>query len=294
MNFRLLNLVPVINNNELSFLHELNNSTETTKILQEIRSESMERLIKIRERSMTLNLKNLNAKAFELLNEFFALNNLKFNRISWDDSSAQVVEFIGLNDRVRPVNDWIGLKKRLSGDFRCYGVFHDALNVPVSFAYVRLYRGLASNLHNLLNDTLQADQHDSCVFYSISSPMKGLNGIEFGSKLIKSVVKIVQSETSQIKTFATFSPIPNFRDWLVKNSDKYQRLIDLKSAEEVAQHEAELIAACEEYLSGTVDPVARFHYRNGATRGPIRFAADPSPASFKQSYGIQVNYIYSQ
>lgn len=243
---------------------------------------------------MALNLKNLNSKAFELLNEYFAVNNLKFNRLSWDDSSARVVEFIGLNDRVRPVNDWIELKKRLSGDFRCYGVFHDALKVPVSFVYVRIYRGLASNFHNLLNDTLQADQLDSCIFYSISSPMKGLNGIEFGGKLIKSVVKMVQSEAAQIKTFATFSPIPNFRDWLVKNSDKYQNLTDLKTIDEVTKNESELMAACEEYLSGPVDPVAKFHYRNGATRGPIRFAADPSQTSFKQSYGIQVNYIYSQ
>ena len=243
---------------------------------------------------MEFNLKNLNSKAFELLNESFSLKNLMFNRLSWDESSARVVEFIGLNDRVRAVSDWTELKKRLSGDFRCYGVFHDTLKVPVSFVFVRLYRGLASNLQNLLTDSLHSDQHDSCVFYSISSPMRGLNGIEFGSKLIKNVVKTIQIEAPQIRIFATFSPIPNFRDWLVKNSEKYQHLNDLKSAEEIALNEAELMAACEEYLNCSVDPVAKFHYRNGATRGPIIFASDPTQNSFKQSYGMQVNYIYSQ
>ena len=300
MNSRLFKLVPLLSRQsftETSLLTELNNSTEAETILKQIQKQNnMEKLIKIREKSMELSLKKLSLLSFSLLVESFALKNLQFNRISWDNSTARVVEFVGLNDRVRPVNDWIELRKRLSGDFRCFGVFHETLRTPVSFVYVRLYKGLAWNLENLLNDTLEADEHDSCVFYSISSPVKGLNGIEFGSKLIKNVAKTIQEELPQIKTFATFSPITNFRTWLMKNAEKYYELIDLKTAEQVAEYEAELMAACGEYLKkgSTEDPVARFHYRNGASLGPIRFAADMTPTSFKQSYGIQVNYIYSQ
>lgn len=274
----------------------MNNSTEAAKLLKEIRDENMEKLIKIRERSMQLSLKNLSSLAFELLNESFTLKNLQFNQISWENSSKDVVEFIRLNDRVRPVKDLIDLRKRLIGDFRCYGVFHEALKTPVSFVFIRLYKGLASNLLNLLADTMEKPGHDSCIFYSISSPMRGLNGIEFGGKLIKNVTMTIQQEMPQIKIFATFSPITNFRAWLQKNSDKYSHLVDLKTIQHVNEHESELMTACAKYLNktGTEDVVARFHYRNGASLGPIRFAADLSPASFKQSYGIQVNYVYYQ
>lgn len=300
LNSRLFNLVPLSkyhNETEISLLTELNNSTDAAKILKEIRNENMEKLIKIRERSMRLALKNLSSLAFGLLNESFALQNLQFKRIYWDDSDKEMAEFMRVNDRVRPVKDLIELKKRLVGDFRCYGVFHEALRMPVSFVFIRLYKGLASNLLNLLNDTIEdKDEHDSCVFYSISSPMRGLNGIEFGSKLIKNVTGTIQKELPQIKIFATFSPITGFRDWLEKNSDKFHHLTGFKTARKVAEHETELIAACTEYLdkNGTENTVARFHYRNGASLGPIRFAADPTPVSFKQSYGIQVNYIYYQ
>jgi malonyl-CoA decarboxylase len=300
LNSRLFNLVPFAkyhNETETALLTKLNNSTEASTILNEIRDVNMENLIKIRETSMKLALKNLSSLAFGLLNESFALKNLEFKRISWDDTKTEIAEFIRINDRVRPVNDLKELKKRLVEDFRCYGVFHEALNMPVSFVFIRLYKGLASNLLNLLNDTIQTkSDHDSCVFYSISSPMKGLNGIEFGTKLIKNVTSTIQNEMPQIKIFATFSPITGFRAWLEKNSAKYRHLTELKTAQQVAEHELELMLACAEYLDkrGTEDSVARFHYRNGASLGPIRFAADPSPSSFKQSYGIQVNYIYYQ
>lgn len=297
MNSRLLNLVPLVkgqNQTEITLLNDLNHSIEAAKLLKEIRDENMEKLIKIRERSMQLRLKNLSSLAFALLNESFALKNLQFKQVYWEDSNKEMTEFIRLNDRVRPVKD---LKKRLIGDFRCYGVFHADLNMPVSFVFIRFYKGLASNLFNLLNDVIETSEHDSCVFYSISSPFRGLNGIEFGSKLIKNVTATIKEEKPQIKIFATFSPVTGFRDWLRKNSDKYNHLTELETVEQVAEHETELMEACAVHLDrnkGTENTVARFHYRNGASLGPIRFAADPTTVSFKQSYGIQVNYIYDQ
>lgn len=274
----------------------MSNSSEAATVLKEIGNESVETLIKIREKSMELPIKNLNSMAFELLAESFSMKNLRFDQVSWDNSSVRIVEFVALNDRVRPVQDWTELMRRLNGDFRCYGVFHEMLKTPVSFVYVRLYKGLASTLHNLMNDTLEASEHDSCVFYSISSPVKGLNGIEFGGKLIKNVMTTIRSERPQIKIFSTFSPIPNFRLWLQKNHEKFRDLTDLKTIEQVKEWESELMSACAEYLekNRTEDPVAKFHYRNGAKLGPIRFNADPSQDTFKKSYGIQVNYIYSQ
>ena len=281
----------------MALLSELNDSKEVETILKEIRDEDMEKLIKIRERSMQLALRNLSSIAFGLLSESFTLQNLQFKQIFWDTANASISEFVKANDRVRPVKNLSELKKRLVGDFRCYGVFHEALKMPVSFVFLRLYKGLASNLLNLLNDEIEnKSELNSCVFYSISSPMKGLNGIEFGSKLIKNVTATIQKEMPQIRMFSTFSPITGFRQWLGKNSCKYQHLTDLQTTEQVAEYETELMTACAEYLDKkrTENVVARFHYRNGANLGPIRFAADPTNESFKQSYGIQVNYIYYQ
>ena len=266
----------------------------------------MEKLIRIRERSLELSLKSLNSLSLAILKETFAFKNLKVKSISWHDSSAGVIEFIGKNDLVRPSNSWESLKKRLDGkSFKCYGLFHDKLREPVSFVYVKLSRGIPSNIFNLYETgkrdssiVTYSDSHshshsdsDSCIFYSISSPFRGLNGVEFGAKLIKSVVEVVRADQPQIKTFATFSPIPLFRKWLQENSDRFENLTNLP-AEELDSNETELMAACEEYLRTRHDPVARFHYRNGAKLGPLRFKADPSQQSYKQSYGIQVNYIY--
>ena len=277
------------------FLSDLDTSTHSRTILSQIHDENLEKLIVIRERSLQLSLKTVNSHSHALLNETFSFKNLKVKPITWNDSSAGIVEFIGKNDLVRPSENWEALKKRLDGKmFKCYGMFHEKLRMPVSFVYIKLQQGLPSTLHNIYEhdtNSLDSSKPDSCIFYSISSPLKGLNGIEFGSKLIKSVVEVVKSENSQIRTFATFSPIPLFRHWLTKHSTRFAHLSHL-SAEQLEAHEKELMEACGEYLRTKFDPVARFHYRNGAKLGPIRFKADPSLQSFTQSYGIQVNYIY--
>lgn len=55
----------------------------------------------------------------------------------------------------------------------------------------------------------------AAVFYSISSTQKGLQGIELGNYLIKSVVHELQIEFPQMTQFSSLSPIPNFKTWLI-------------------------------------------------------------------------------
>ena len=43
----------------------------------------------------------------------------------------------------------------------------------------------------------------------------GLQGIEFGNHLIKRVIAELQAEFPRMHQFASLSPIPGFRDWLV-------------------------------------------------------------------------------
>ena len=51
------------------------------------------------------------------------------------------------------------------------------------------------------------------VFYSISSPHKGLGGVPLGGLLIKQVVATLQQSELNMK-YVTLSPVPGFRRWL--------------------------------------------------------------------------------
>jgi len=52
------------------------------------------------------------------------------------------------------------------------------------------------------------------MFYSITNCQEGLRGLPFGNFLIKKVAEDLSRELRQIRTFATVSPVPNFREWL--------------------------------------------------------------------------------
>jgi malonyl-CoA decarboxylase len=59
-----------------------------------------------------------------------------------------------------------------------------------------------------------------------------------------------------------------------------------------------LLRACARYLTdstpkrGSLDPVARFHLRNGARLERINWLANTAPRGFDESYGLMVNYLY--
>ena len=64
------------------------------------------------------------------------------------------------------------------------------------------------------DETTDAQQADTAVFYSISSTQKGLAGIDLGNFLIKQVAQRVLTEFPNVQTLITLSPIPGFRNWL--------------------------------------------------------------------------------
>ena len=43
-----------------------------------------------------------------------------------------------------------------------------------------------------------------------------------------------------------------------------------------------------------LDPVARFHLRNGARLERVNWVSDPSPTGLVQSAGVMVNYVYDE
>lgn len=293
-------------------LKELDSSTAAAPIFKHLAVSNLKDLISIRGRCKALPI--LDPLLVSLLKYSFVPPAISLREISWTGSSGEVIEFVALNDRVRPVEDWSEIKKRLEGNlFKCFGIFHDKMTLPVCFVFISFHKGIPKKIQRVLDKSLNnyntndTSVQDTCVFYSITSPFRGLNCIDFGNTLIKNVAYKVKAENPNIVNFVTLSPIPFFRKWLKERSvdkSKGDDLLDLKP-EELEAHRDELIKLCKEYLredseskkrkaSDCLDPVSRFHLRNGAQLGDdIHFDADRSERGFKESYGMMINYIYT-
>lgn len=168
-----------------------------------------------------------------LLTAWFDVGFLELQRITWR-SPACVLEKIMAYEAVHAIQGWSDLKNRLDSDRRLYAFFHPRMpEEPLIFVEVALVKGIAGNVHELLDPQAPVgdpDTADTAIFYSINNAQKGLNGISFGNFLIKRVVEELSREFKKLKTFATLSPLPGFRPWL---------------AEKLAQGEPGLLTAIE-------------------------------------------------
>jgi malonyl-CoA decarboxylase len=52
----------------------------------------------------------------------------------------------------------------------------------------------------------------------------GLQGVELGGQVIKSVMLDLVNEFPRLHQFASLSPVPGFRDWLLEEINTYIRL----------------------------------------------------------------------
>lgn len=257
-------------------------------------------------------LEPLDADFLYLLRAWFNRGFLELRRIDWR-TPAFVLEKLIEYEAVHEILNWEDLQRRLAADRRCFGFFHPSLpDEPLIFVQVALCRGLASSVHDLIFGEVEDDiEADTAVFYSISNCQRGLHGISFGDFLIKQVVHELAAETPRLRKFATLSPIPGFRAWLLSAS-RDERLpggSDMEGIEspewpaapEIGDEEKErLLRLCAHYLlrekrgRHPLDPVARFHLRNGARLERINWMGDPSPSGLSQSAGMMVNYVYDE
>ena len=147
-----------------------------------------------------------------------------------------------------------------------------------------------------------------------------------GDLLIKQVVERLQADLPNLRRFATLSPIPGFRDWLLG-------VLDDAGAEALTADDVDLLApgdpggavaalrsvvAAEEippravveplepvltrlvarYLlderrgQRALDPVAHFHLSNGARVERLNWMANPTTAGWERGLGLMVNYRY--
>ncbi|MCY4454063.1 MAG: malonyl-CoA decarboxylase [Immundisolibacterales bacterium] len=252
-----------------------------------------------------------------ILRSWFNRGFLELHRIDWR-TPALVLEKIIEYEAVHQVLDWEDLRRRLQADRRCFGFFHPALpDEPLIFVEVALCKGLAGSVTELLFGEVDPDvDADTAIFYSISNCQRGLTGISFGNFLIKQVVHELAVEIPGLRRFATLSPIPGFRKWLMREASD-GRLVNGRNGREATFEGIEtadwpadtapgehlkdaLMRHCARYLLEAkrgiypLDPVARFHLRNGARLERINWMGDPSPAGISQSAGMMVNYVYDE
>ena len=252
-----------------------------------------------------------------MLRSWFNRGFLDLHRIDWR-TPALVLEKIIAYEAVHQILDWDDLRRRLEADRRCFGFFHPSLpDEPLIFVEVALCKGLAGSITDLLFGKVDPDvDADTAIFYSISNCQRGLAGVSFGNFLIKQVVRELATENPKLRTFATLSPVPGFRKWLVREAqdgrlpsapgDGDGGLDGIETPEwppgdAPGEHlRARLSRICAHYLlhakrgSHPLDPVARFHLRNGARLQRINWMSDPSPAGIRQSAGLMVNYVYDE
>src|SRR5271163_3703280 len=158
-----------------------------------------------------------------LLANWFDIGFLELKRITWE-SPAALLEKLMAYEAVHEIRSWTDLKNRLEADRRCFAFFHPRMpDEPLIFVEVALVKGMAGNIHALLDESAplgDANAADTAIFYSISNCQRGLNGISFGDFLIKRVVDALAAELPRLKVFATLSPVPGFRAWLAKEGQR--------------------------------------------------------------------------
>jgi malonyl-CoA decarboxylase len=246
-------------------------------------------------------LKPLDDDLAHLFGAWFNPGFLELRRIDWDSPAALLEKLIAY-EAVHEIKGWGDLRRRLQSDRRCFAFFHPALpGEPVIFVEVALTKGMAAKIAPLLAESTGKDEADTAIFYSISNCQKGLRGISFGNFLIRFVVEALADELPSLKQFATLSPIPGFRRWLEhrqkKESDPELAGLSGESLAENLSLKPTLEKLCAVYLTspgkrGPIDPVARFHLKNGARLERINWAANASRKGMAESFGLMVNYLY--
>jgi malonyl-CoA decarboxylase len=285
----LLQLQRVVEPPRQELFRRLNLAPDGTRALVQMRSHVL------REMDEGADLETLAADLGHLLTSWFNRGFLTLQRIDWRSPAALLQKLIDY-EAVHQIQGWHDLRRRLEADRRCYAFFHSAMaDEPLIFIEVALTRGMSDRVQPLLDPDSPVndpEDADSAIFYSITNCQEGLRGVPFGSLLIKHVVEDLKKSLPRIRTFATLSPIPGFRKWLAgAQGDLDLGKLDLPMRRL-------LVPLCAYYFlnakrgSEPLDPVARFHLKNGARLDRINWLADTSATGIRQSAGLMANYVY--
>src|SRR5258705_13400569 len=129
------------------------------------------------------------------------------------------------------MRNWRELQRRLKSDRRCYGLFEPGgPDSPVIFTEIALTTEVSERVQPLIepdSPVLNPRAGDSAVFYSISNCHDGFRGMGLGGTLIQKSVQSMRADLPLLRTVATLSPIPGFREWLEEVATHEQAAADL-------------------------------------------------------------------
>ncbi|XP_076444906.1 malonyl-CoA decarboxylase, mitochondrial-like isoform X2 [Babylonia areolata] len=211
------------------------------KFLVDMRADVLNAITNSMGELDTANFHALSRHLKELFSLWFAVGFFDLERVTWT-SPCDVVQKISDYEAVHPIRSWTDLRQRVGSYRRCYVFTHHCMpREPIVVLHTALTSEISNNIHNIihnprfrantaesqfqqqqqqqnlssLEDEEDPSQITTAVFYSITSTQKGLQGVELGNYLIKSVVRRLQSEFPHLAQFSSLSPIPGFRDWLI-------------------------------------------------------------------------------
>ncbi|PRP89042.1 hypothetical protein PROFUN_02320 [Planoprotostelium fungivorum] len=246
------------------------------------------------------------------LTKQFTYENLSIHRLE-DSDIPMLYPMISSNEHVHPLYQPSDLQLRIKDSRRVYILYHPNMahdklpwEVPLGFCCMSLREAMPKTMKDIYS-SVTTNSPSYAVFYSINSTQKGLSGIEMGHFLLKKIISELQRDAPDVNRFCTFSPIPNFRNWLGQQqissspTSHVDHLLQIASPcndQDAMHHESTMMELCAHYLHDckrkrhAADPVAHFHLKNGAMLGPLFWAADGSPLRKSQSFGMMVSYIY--
>ena len=317
----------------LKLLTQFNALPEGVKFLVDLRADILDLKGRSPDREALAKFEALDRDLKGLLHSWFDIGFLDLQQITWR-SSAELLDKLIDYEAVHEIQSWDDLKNRLDSDRRCYALFHPRMpQEPLAFVEVALVKGITGSIQALLDETApegDPKKADTAIFYSITNTQKGLHGISFGEYLIKRVVMTLAKEFSNLKTFATLSPVPGFRKWLsgedsaslslsftreeqggtraLGGSDDIAEALSAILAREDWCDDPVIVEALKEPLRHLAaryflirrddnfpyDPVARFHLKNGAKLERLNWLGDRSPKGLREAAGLMVNYLYDR
>ncbi|KAI1286931.1 Malonyl-CoA decarboxylase, mitochondrial [Halotydeus destructor] len=224
----------------LTVFNKVGRLQDGVKFLVDLRANILDchrSLQKSREPVDDAKLKQLKSMSDHLrhsLSLWFSVGLLSLERITWD-TPCNLLEKVSEYEAVHPLRNWTDLKRRVGPYRRCYIFKHSCLpSEPLVILHIALTKNISDNIANIVKSPPVADSKgednkdlysakaerdpsvvDSAIFYSISSPQKGLHGVELGNQMIRQVTRTLQRDFPNITNFSSLSPIPGFRDHLI-------------------------------------------------------------------------------
>ena len=162
-------------------------------------------------------LKRMDTFLQQLISSWMVPGLVEFRRLTYEETSASILEVMVRNEAVHPVASLEDLRNRLGPGRRVFALFHHCLpDEPLFVLYVALRKAIPVSMHQIHSiDRNNFEERPSvATFYSISNLRSGLGGMGLAENLIQNAVEHIQATIPSIETFCTFSPMPTFRTWL--------------------------------------------------------------------------------